>query len=340
MNHVAIDLGSRKSQLCVRSADGTVIREVKVANADLGLVLGALEGKNRVVVESSSEAFAVADIAKAAGHEVTVVPSTLAPSLGVGQRGIKTDKRDALNLSMALCRMERLPSVHCPSIVAREHRARLTARAALVDARTQLINCVRGLGRTQLVTIRSGKTSTFAERARKALLESPSGVSSHVEHLLKSIEVLTEQIALANEEVKQLAKQDDTCIRLMTVPGVGPITALSFKAAVDDVSRFASAHAVGSYLGLTPRESSSGMRTQRGRITGAGPTRLRSVLVQAAWCGFRKRRNEPAFNWAHAVAERRPRQVAVVALARKLAGILFALWRDGTTYDPAHTNSK
>jgi transposase len=340
MNHVAVDLGSRKSQVCVRTADGTVVRESKVLTAELGRVFGALKGKNRVVLESCAEAFSVADMAKVAGLEVTVVPATLAPSLGVGQRGIKTDQRDAQNLSMASCRMERLPSVHCPSVAARELRARLTSRDALVSARKQLINCVRGLSRTQLVRIPTGKTSTFAQRARSALGESAFGLASHLEQLLTAIESLTEQIALANQEAEELAKSDDTCIRLMTVPGVGPLTALSFKAAVDDVKRFPTAQSVGSYIGLTPGERSSGMKTRRGGITGAGPTRLRSVLVQAAWAAFRHKRDEPAFQWAHAVAQRRPRQVAVVALARKLSGILYALWRDGTVYDPKHMTSK
>lgn len=135
MNHVAVDLGSRQSQLCVRSAEGQIQQEAKVANTDLRKVFAALS-RSRVVLETSSEAFAVADLALAAGHEVNIVPSGLAHNLGVRQRGVKTGKRDAQNLSMASCRMERLPQVHRPSMQARQLRRLLTSRAQLVVART------------------------------------------------------------------------------------------------------------------------------------------------------------------------------------------------------------
>src|SRR5687767_5381909 len=122
MNHVAVDLGSRKSQICVRSQDGQLLQEAKIETRALKALFGELE-QSRVVLETCSEAFKVADFASSAGHEVSVVPATLAPSLGVGHRGVKTDRRDAQNLSMASCRMEKLPSVHRPSPLARDRRA-------------------------------------------------------------------------------------------------------------------------------------------------------------------------------------------------------------------------
>ena len=118
----------------------------------------------------------------------------------------------------------------------------------------------------------------------------------------------------------------------MTVPGIGPVTAIRFRAALDDVTRFTSSHGVQSYLGLTPGESSSSERQRRTGITKAGPSAPRRMLIQCAWTAFRKHPNEPMVRWAMKIAERRGRFIAVVALARKLAGILFALWRDGTTY--------
>src|SRR5687767_10948975 len=115
MNHVAVDLSSKQSQFCVRTADGHLTNEAKVPNERLRDFFGGLE-KSRIVLEACAEAFAVADWAVEAGHEVRVVPSTLAPSLGVGQRGVKTDKRDAQNLSLASARMAELPNVHLPSV--------------------------------------------------------------------------------------------------------------------------------------------------------------------------------------------------------------------------------
>ena len=114
---------------------------------------------------------------------------------------------------------------------------------------------------------------------------------------------------------------------------------MRFVAAIDDPTRFQSAHRVESYLGLTPGERSSSERERRTGITKAGPSALRRTLVQAAWSLLRSRPNEPMVIWAMQIAARRSRFVAVVALARKLVGILFAMWRDGTAYRAARTTA-
>jgi transposase len=336
MNHVAIDLGSRKSQFCVRSPDGQVLEEAKIATKALREFFTQLE-KSRVILETCSEAFTVAEYASSAGHEVNVVPATLAPSLGVGQRGVKTDRRDAQNLSMASCRMENLPSVHRPSVLARERRAMIAHRATLVSSRTMMINSVKGWMRTQLWVVASGKSSTLPQRIRDAALAEPEGLPSYIERTLKVLDELNKQIAEADAELSTVADKDEVCRKLMSTPGVGPVTAVSFHAALDDVSRFKSAHAVQAYLGLTPGERSSGLKTHRLGITRAGPAKVRTALVQAAWCAYRSRTHDPMVQWAKKLEEKKPVQVAITALARKLSGILYAMWRDGTTYDAAHS---
>jgi len=110
-----------------------------------------------------------------------------------------------------------------------------------------------------------------------------------------------------------------------------------FRSALDEVTRFPSAHAVESYIGLVPGEHSSGERQRRTAITKAGPASLRWALVQAAWSAMRTRKTDPMVRWAREVERRRGRFVAIVALARKLTGILFAIWRDGTVYDARRT---
>ena len=122
----------------------------------------------------------------------------------------------------------------------------------------------------------------------------------------------------------------------MSVPGVGPVTSMRFVAAIDDVSRFANAHAVQAYLGLTPGENSSSTRQQRTGITKAGPAPVRRTLMQAAWNIRRLRPLDPISQWSMEIEKRRVKFVATVAVARKLAGILFALWRDGARYEPNH----
>ena len=330
MNHVAIDLGSKESQVCIRQADGTIVVEKKHPTRRLGEWLQQWP-TSRVILETSSEAFKIADAARAAGHEVKVVPATLAKQLGVGERGIKTDQRDARKLSEVSCRID-LPSVHIPSTEARELRSMLRSRELLITNRTSAVNHVRGWLRTQLGRIRSGATATFPDRVRARATESQQPVPAHIEEVLMVIDCLNIQVLSADRRVKQLARESPICRRLMTIPGVGPVTSLTFVAAIDDVSRFSSAHRVQSYLGLTPGENSSSERERRTSITKAGSTSVRRTLIQAAWAAYLRAPNEPMVRWATRIADRRGKFIAVVALARKLAGIMFALWRDQTSY--------
>lgn len=339
MDHVAIDLGSKQSHFCIREPDGTIREEGAVKTKELGKFFALrLREKSRIIVETCSESFAVGDAAIAAGHDIRIVRSTLAPSLGVGEHGVKTDKRDARALSKASCRME-LESVHIPAQSSREAKALLNSRQTLVEARTKLINTVRGTLRGQVLTPGKGVATTFPTRTRAALAEEPV-LLRVVEPLLKAVEALTTQIAELDAQVETKAKADPVVQNLMTCPGVGPITALAFRATIDTVSRFKEAHAVQSYLGLTPGEDSSSTRQRRTSITKAGSGSMRRTLVQAAWCNLKKPKagkapQKPLSDmqlWANAVAERRGRPKAAVALARKMAGILFAMWRDNKPY--------
>ena len=333
MDHVAIDLGGRESQICVRRPDGTVVEQRRVRTGELPTYLQG-RATSRVIVETCSEAFWVADVAQAAGHQVRVVPATLAPTLGIGARRIKTDRRDAQVLSEVSCRID-LPSVHVPRAAARAAKTLCGMRDGLVRSRTLLLNTVRGWLRTQGRRLASGSVLTFGTRVRATMGETLPG---YVDRQLEMIEHLHAAIADADREVRTLAEGDPVARRLMTVPGVGPVTAVRFIAAIDDRTRFTGAHAVESYVGLVAGQDSSGNRTRHLGITKAGSPALRWCLVQAAHCAKRTVPAGPLRDWVEAVEHRRGRQVAVVALARKWTGILFALWRDDTVYDPFRTN--
>ncbi len=332
MQHVAIDLGSIQSQVCIRNAQGEILKEQKMRTAELPRFFARQPQPSRIIVETSAEAFYVADAAKAEGHEVRIVPATMVRVLGVGERGIKTDERDARKLSEVSTRMD-LPSVHLPSLSSRELKKLCNSRQILVQTRTKLTNHVRGYLRSEAVVLKKSEASILVKRVRERLLQRPDGIPMHIEQVLCSIETLVLQIKQADEQLKQLAANDPVCQRLMTVPGVGPVVALRFLAAIDDPTRFAHAHDVMSYLGLTPGENSSSTRKQRTGITKAGAQDLRMALVQGAWSAMRARPGDPMVKWALNIAARRNRCIAATALARKLAGILFSIWRDQTTYD-------
>jgi transposase len=287
-----------------------------------------------VSMETCSEAFAVADAALRKGHEVRVVPATLVRSLGVGARGVKTDKRDAQVLSEVSCRID-LPSVHVPSCWSREVKTVGSLRDAMVSSRTKCINSVRGWLRAQMFKPRIPRT-TLPRNLREDFARRGQSLPSCVERQLVVIEALGEQIKAADVELKKLAKASEICILLMSAPGVGPQTSLRFVAALDDCGRFTDPHRVASYLGLTPGEHSSSTRKRITSITKAGSASVRWLLVEAAWTALRTCPDDPMCRWAKRVGERRGAKIAVTALARKLAGVLYAIWRTRKPYDPTH----
>lgn len=331
MEHLAIDLGGRESAVCIRTGDGAIVLEDRVRNVDFAQVLD--RPKSRVVMETCAEAFAVADLAASKGHEVRVVPASLVRALGVGARKTKTDRRDAQVLSEVSTRID-LPSVHVPSHWSREAKSLCGMRDALVQARTQLVNTVRGYLRRRLSRFRGGTVETLPKRVRQRFAAAAEAMPSYLERQLVAIEQMNALVKQATKDVERWAEENAACVRLMTVPGVGPVTSLRFVAAIDRVERFPDAHHLQAYLGLTPGEDSSSARRRITSITKAGPNAVRWTLVQAAWSAFRTRPDDPMCRWAQSIALRRGVRIAIVALARKLAGILFAMWRDGTTYHP------
>jgi transposase len=239
--------------------------------------------------------------------------------------------------------MESLPTVHLPSEQASEWKAAAGLREGLIGSRTKLINGVRGWLRGQgHGRPATGSATTFPKRTRELWTKRTEGqpLPSYVERHLATIDELTKQIVEADKSLEQWAKEDPRCARLMTAPGVGPVTALRFVAAVDQVDRFEDAHGLQSYFGLTPGENSSSQRQRTTSITKAGSKKVRWALVQAAWAARRSRPQDPMVLWSLEVQRRRGKQVAVTALARKLAGVLYAMWRDNTTYCPDKSATK
>jgi transposase len=220
-------------------------------------------------------------------------------------------------------------------VVSQEVKAICVSREALVRMRTLLVNRVRSYLRSRIGPRLRATPDTLPAKVRRALLDDAEGLPAHLERVLVVLETLREQIARADAELKALARADVRTRRLMTVPGVGPVTAARFVAALDDVDRFPNAASVASYLGLIPGENTTGFRAKRTRLTRAGAPQVRWALGQAAWSLYLHRPHDPMVQWAKQVAARRGAQVAIMALARKLAHVLYALWKHGTIYDPA-----
>ncbi len=330
MEYGAIDLHARYSQIRIVDGEGRVLREGRVPTTAARLVTAfAGVGPVRILLETGTESEWVAQALEGAGYAVIVADPNFAPMYGDLRRTIKTDRRDVAALAEANRRGWYRPT-HRVSAAQREVRQVLRSRRQLVAMRTGTISLVRALLRQ--AGHRLGPRGVAAV-ARIAQLEIPPALAATLAPLQQVVQQLTTAIAEVDARLATYAAADPVVGRLQTVPGVGPVVALTFRAFVDDVGRFARAGQVSAAIGLVPREDSSAERRHRGHITKAGPRELRSLLVQAAWACWRSHGSATLRAWVERLADRRGKRIAVVALARRLSRLLFALWRTGTTFD-------
>ena len=338
MEYIGIDVHRNTSQICILTEDGEYLeRGCSTSRESFAKHLGG-RAAGRIVVEASTDSEWVAQVLEALGHEVVVADPNFAPMYATRSRKVKTDRRDARALCDA-CRLGAYRPAHRAPRERRHQRAELRVREALVFTRSKYISLMRALVRREGYRVASGAPEKFLERLDEVSL--PEHLQQEIEPLIATMVVINEQIEEADQRLAAQVKNDPVATRLMTVPGVGPVTAATFVAIVDRVDRFPSARELRAYLGVVPSESSSGEKQHRGRITKAGNGRMRSLLVESAWCVMRSRRQEaqPLREWAARIAARRGKRIAAVALARKLAGVLFAMWRDGTCFSQPQTPS-
>ncbi|MGH7393944.1 MAG: IS110 family transposase, partial [Candidatus Rokuibacteriota bacterium] len=261
-----------------------------------------------------------------------VADPNYAPMYATRSRRVKTDRRDARTL-MEACQLGAYRPAHRLSEPRRHVRAELAVREAVVRTRTRYVALAKALVRRDGLRV----PSSAAERVGTHLqaLALPPPLAAELAPLLALLTPLNATIAAADRRLSALAETDPIAALLMTAPGIGPVTASAVVATVDDMTRFHSAHQLEAYFGVVPSEQSSGEQRRIGRITKAGSSRVRWLLVEAAWRILRSRSPETAAlrAWTLTIAQRRGKRIAVVALARRLAGILYAMWRDGVPYD-------
>jgi transposase len=327
-----LDLGVKVISYCEVAADAVVQRANVSSVESLESLLGPKAPAARVAIEACREAWFVHAKLTEWGNDVLLVDTTRSRQLGIGQHRRKTDRIDAEVLARAVERGG-IPLAHVLSPHRQELRRQLGVRRALVETRSQYVTTVRGLVRERGGVLRLCDTEHFLSNVRKA------GLDPHVLHvirpLLSVLEIIDGQFIQVEQSLEALCAKEPVVLQLTTTPGVGPIVAASFVSVIDDAHRFRRAHQVESYLGLVPSETSSGGKRRIGGITKHGNSYARALLVQAAWVILRTpNRGDPLRSWGQAIANRRGKRIATVALARRLAGLLWAMWRDGTVYDP------
>jgi len=333
MEHIGLDLHKQSSQFCILTEDKELLElRIRTEHSRFVELLGK-RPKAKVLIEASSESEWVARCIEELGHEVVVADPNFAPMYATRNRKIKTDKRDARALCDA-CRLGAYRPAHRSSDSSRELRAQVMVRNALVKTRSRYISLVRSILRREGYRVASCGVSVFIKHIEQLAL--PEHLRTEIEPILKVMRTINEQVQQSSEQLEEQAYNHEVTKRLCSAPGVGPITATTFLAIIDDISRFESASNIASYIGMVPKERSSSEKVIRGRITKAGNSQLRWLLVEAAWSIVTHPRPQTEYlrAWHSRIALRRGKRIAAVALARKLARILYAMWRDGTEFRP------
>jgi transposase len=328
---VGLDLAKHTFQAHAVDGAGRVVITKAIRRKD---VIGFFAALPRCLVglEACGSAHHWARTLTALGHDVRLMPPAYVKAY------VRRQKNDAADAA-AICEAVTRPSMRFVAIRSVANQAvlmRHRVRELLVGQRTQLFNALRG--HLSEIGIIAPQGANHA-RGLAVLLASPNEaipapVRAALLPLVGQLTTLDAEIERADREIKTLAVADDIARRLMTIPGIGPVTASAIAASVQDPAAFASGREFAAFLGLVPRQNSTGGKERLGRISKMGNRYLRKLLVVGAHAVLhhRKGHNDALRIWACQLLEAKPFKLVAVALANKLARIVFAVLRTGGTY--------
>ncbi len=332
--YVGLDASKRTTKVCVLDDRGAVVREGTVAS-DPKEIAGFLRGEGRRYARVGLESWSMASwlyvgLARA-GLPIICIEARHAHAVLAASRANKTDRNDAKGIA-EMMRAGIYKRVHIKTAESRQAKGLLTTRKLL---RTKAIDLELGIGSALLLFglklhIRGG--ATFEHRVRK-LIGANAHLSSLVEPLLRVRSLILKETAVLEQRIRQQAESDPVCRRLMTAPGVGWLTALAYRAAVDEPARFTRSRDVAAHFGLTPQTKQSGEMDRQIGISRHGDSAMRTALFHAARCQLRRDvKPSPLKEWGMAIATRRGGKKAIVAMARRLAVTLHRMWVTETDY--------
>lgn len=340
-HYVGLDVSLQKTAICVVDCTGTVVSEGIVVS-DPEAIWQFVE-KNapraiRIGLESGPTSTWLWTELDARGLPVVCIDARHAKAALTMQIN-KSDRNDAIGIARIM-QCGWFKQVRVKSLDSHAIKALLSSRALLVKIKRDLENQIRGLLKNVGLIIGRGKGNVYAARVEE-LIEGRDALTVAVQPLLQARKVIEAQVSDLDRKVLRLARADEQARLFMTVPGVGPMTALSFKATIDDPTRFRRSRSVGAYVGLTARRFASGEIDWTGRISKCGDSMLRSYLFEAAGVLLtRVPKWSTLKSWGLRVAKRSGFKKAKVAVARKLAVILHRMWMDRTEFHWSQKEAK
>ena len=330
--YIGLDVSLASTAICVLGPQGKIVEELQAESTPEALV-GAVKSLSYEIAAIGLEAGPLSQwLSKGieeAGFSVVLMETRLVKA-ALKAMPIKTDRRDAEGIARLL-QMGWYRPVHRKSVSSQEIRALLTARKSVQQAIINIELSMRGVLRNFGLKVGAVTRIRYEARVRE-LVDENAMLSAAALPLLRARDFLRDELARLDTQITGLAKHDDVCRLMMTMPGVGPIVALTVKSAIDDPSRFARSKDVGPWVGLTPRRNQSGEKDIVGQITRAGDTGLRTVLYQAAMILLHRGAPNWLQAWALRVAHRRGKKRALIALARRIGVVLHRMWSNGTPF--------
>jgi len=334
MDHFAgLDVSVKETSVCIVDDTGRIVREVKVASEPEAL-LAVLTNPNyhfkRIGLEAGPLSQWLYSALAEAGLPVICVETRHMRAVLKAQIN-KTDRNDARGIAQMM-RVGPYRPVHVKTLRSQKLRMLLTHRKLLQAKAIAIENDLRSTLRNFGLKVGMVGNVKFEGRI-KELVENLPDLAILVEPLLIVRRVLHEQLGILHRRLLDIVRNDDVCRRLMTVPGVGPVVALTYHATVDVPARFKNSKAVGASFGLTPSRHQSGESDRPGSISRCGDEMMRMMLYEAAQVML-TRTNKWSWlkAWAMKIARHRGMKKAIVALARRLAVIMHRMWVDGTEF--------
>ena len=334
---VGLDVSQRLTHLCVVDGGGKRIWRGKCSTDPtiLAETIRAQAGADaRVGIETGPLTPWLVHALRAMGVDMICIEARHAHAVMAAAQVNKNDRNDAGALAQ-LMRTGWYRSVHVKSYAAHQLRAVLGARAQMVQMTTRVSNHIRGVMKIFGLVVVGVRGTNFAARVEELVADRPE-VEAIMSPMLATWRHLRGQVAAFDKQLLAIAKARPECRLLMSIPGVGYVSALAFMGAVDAPERFARSRAVGAHLGLAPKQHQSGDVDRLGEISKCGDAYVRTVLVEAANALLiRCRKPSPLRAWALALEKRSGPKKARTALARKLAVIMHSIWRSGKPYASA-----
>src|SRR6266849_2796160 len=333
---IGMDLGDKTSRYCALGDDGELFAEGSVATTKKGMTQKfAGMRRCRIAIEVGTHSPWLSRLLTGLGFEVIVANARQVQLISASSR--KNDRLDARLLArLARVDPELLRPIRHRSEQAQADLMTIRIRAALVEARTRLVNAARGFAKALGERLPACDADAMDVEKLEAL---PPEMRERLRPLLEPVEALTDQIKKLATTIEQIARTQYPETKLLTqVHGVGTLIALTFVLTVEDRERFQKSRDVGCYVGLRPRQSESGQSQPQLRITKEGDRYLRTLLVQGAHLILNRRGPDTDLKrWGLKLAERggkNAKKRAIVAVARKLAVLLHRLWVTGEVYEP------